>query len=508
MTVAADPPHTTASPGAVDLVDLVDRLGDARVLCVGDVMLDTFVQGSVDRVSPEAPIPVLRVARETTMLGGAGNVARNLVGLGARVGFLSVIGDDADGAAVAGLLAALPGVETSLLTESDRPTTRKTRFVAGGQQLLRADSECIRPLAEATGEALLAQARAVIADHGALVLSDYGKGVLTEPVTRALIALARGAGRPVIVDPKGADHARYDGAGVVTPNRKELSEATGGHPTHDDASVEAACRALIARCGVEAVLATRSQDGMTLVSDGARAEHLPAEAREVFDVSGAGDTVVATLAAALAVGASPSAGARLANAAAGVVVGKVGTAAVRADDLVSALHHQDLARAEDKVVRLDALVETAERWRRRGLRVGFTNGCFDLLHPGHVSLIAQARAACDRLVVGLNADASVRRLKGPRRPVQGEMARATVLASLADVDRVVLFAEDTPLALIGALRPDVLVKGADYTVETVVGADVVRGYGGRVVLADLVAGQSTTATLARMAGAEETDARR
>lgn len=496
MTHALD---ASSRPAAVDLVDLVDRLAGARVLCVGDVMLDTYVQGDVDRVSPEAPIPVLRIARETTMLGGAGNVVRNLVGLGARVGFLSVVGDDADGAAVAALLTALPGVEPGLLTEPGRPTTRKTRFMAGGQQLLRADAECDGPMAEATAEALLAEARARLATHGALVLSDYGKGLLTESVTRALIALARAADCPVVVDPKGADHRRYAGAAVVTPNRKELSEATGGQPTRDDATVEAACRALIARCGLESVLATRSQDGMTLVRADAPAEHLPTEAREVFDVSGAGDTVVATLAAALAAGASLAAGARLANAAAGIVVGKVGTAAVRADDLVAALHHQDLARAEDKVVRLEALVETVERWRRRGLRVGFTNGCFDLLHPGHVSLITQARAACDRLVVGLNADASVRRLKGPTRPVQGEMARATVLASLADVDRVVLFGEDTPLMLIEALRPDVLVKGADYTVETVVGADLVRGYGGRVLLADLVAGQSTTATLARVA---------
>ncbi|MBB4286695.1 D-glycero-beta-D-manno-heptose-7-phosphate kinase [Roseospira goensis] len=492
---AADPAAPTE---AAALIDWVDRLSAARVLCVGDVMLDRYVHGAVDRVSPEAPIPVLRIQRETAMLGGAGNVARNLVGLGADVVFLSVGGDDTAGAEVRAMLDALPGVETVLVTEPGRPTTLKTRFVAGGQQLLRADAEHTTPVTEAGAGRLLAAARDHLAGCGAVVLSDYGKGVLTPAVTAELIALARAAGVPVIVDPKGSDHRRYAGARVVTPNRAELSEATGGHPTDGDAAIEAAARHLIGTCGLGAVLATRSQEGMTLVTADGPAEHLPTEAREVFDVSGAGDTVVATLAAAQAAGAPLSVGARLANAAAGLVVGKVGTAAVRAEDLAAALHHQDLARAEDKVVRLETLLETVERWRRRGLRIGFTNGCFDLLHPGHVSLLAQARAACDRLVVGLNADASVRRLKGPSRPVQGEAARATVLASLADVDRVVLFGEDTPLRLINALRPDVLVKGADYTIDTVVGADVVQGYGGRVLLARLEAGQSTTATLERI----------
>lgn len=500
-TVPVPPAAPPAAPsaGPSDLVAWVDRLAGARVLCLGDVMLDRFVQGEVDRVSPEAPIPVLRITRETAMPGGAGNVVRNLVGLGASVAFLSVVGDDAAGADLAGRLEALAGVDVDLVPEAQRPTTLKTRYMAGGQQLLRADAETVQPIRPDTAADLLDRVRRRLPGCGAMVLSDYGKGVLTPPVLRAAIDAAAAAGVPVIVDPKGADHRRYAGASVVTPNRKELSEATDGGPLGDDAAIERACRALIADSGVTAVLATRSQDGMTLVADAnAAAEHLPAEAREVFDVSGAGDTVVATLAAALAAGAGLSAGARLANTAAGLVVGKVGTAAVEAGDLFAALHHQDLARSEDKVVRPDALVDTVERWRRRGLRIGFTNGCFDLLHPGHVSLLAQARAACDRLVVGLNTDASVRRLKGPTRPVQSEAARAAVLASLADVDRVVLFGEDTPLRLINAIRPDVLVKGADYAVEAVVGADVVQGYGGRVLLARLEDGHSTTATLARM----------
>jgi D-beta-D-heptose 7-phosphate kinase/D-beta-D-heptose 1-phosphate adenosyltransferase len=252
-------------------------------------------------------------------------------------------------------------------------------------------------------------------------------------------------------------------------------------------------------CGLGAVVATRSEQGMSVVAEPS-VHHLPAEAREVFDVSGAGDTVVAALAAALAAGATLPDAARLANLAAGIVVAKVGTAVVRPDELTAALNRQGWEAAGAKVLSRAAAMERVEAWRRQGRRVGFTNGCFDLLHPGHISLLGQARAACDRLVVGLNSDASVKRLKGESRPVQGESARATVLASLASVDLVVLFEEDTPLALIEALRPDVLVKGADYTIDKVVGADLVQGWGGRVVLAELVEGQSTTKTIAKMQG--------
>jgi D-beta-D-heptose 7-phosphate kinase / D-beta-D-heptose 1-phosphate adenosyltransferase len=263
--------------------------------------------------------------------------------------------------------------------------------------------------------------------------------------------------------------------------------------------VVTAARVLIDTCGVQAVLVTRSQDGMSLITSDGQIDHLPAEAREVFDVSGAGDTVIATLAAAVASGASLLEGARLANVAAGIVVGKVGTAVAYAAEVVTALHHDEIQSAETKVLGTDAAMELVDRWHRKGHKVGFTNGCFDLLHPGHVSLLGQAKAACDRLVVGLNSDASVSRLKGPTRPVQSEAARATVLASLASVDLVVIFGEDTPLELIRTLKPDILVKGADYTVETVVGATDVMEWGGKVVLANLVQGQSTTNTIKKMA---------
>ncbi len=478
------------------LLDLIGRLSGGRVLCVGDVMLDRFVYGDVDRISPEAPIPVLRVRREEAMLGGAGNVVRNLVALGSQPHFLSVVGDDMAGREVSRLVGDHETVDPMMVVEPERQTTIKTRFIGGTQQLLRADHETQACLSSSIRDRLLAEAKVLIAQVGVVVLSDYGKGVLGGGLAQQIIALSRAAGKPTIVDPKGTDYTIYRGATLVTPNRKELHEATG-RPVGTDEEIVAACRQLIELCGIEQVLATRSQDGMSLVS-ASEAVHLKAEAREVFDVSGAGDTVVATLAVALTAGASLTEAARLANVAAGIVVGKVGTAVAYADDLTTALHHSEVAAAEIKFASRHAALEQVARWRHLGKKVAFTNGCFDLLHPGHVSLLDQARSQADKLVVGLNSDASVKRLKGETRPVQTETSRGTVLASLAAVDLVVIFEEDTPLELIKALKPDVLVKGADYSVDQVVGGDFVTSIGGRVFLADLQAGHSTTATIARM----------
>lgn len=480
-----------------DLARHIESLSGATVLCIGDAMLDRFVYGSVDRISPEAPIPVLRLERETAMLGGAGNVAANVLALGATCRFVTAVGDDAAGDELRELVADQIGDAFGVVTEPGRQTTVKTRFIGGRQQLLRADAERVAPLGDAWREAMLAAVREELRSAGAVILSDYGKGLLDLQTVAAVIAMAEEAGLPVVVDPKGTDYGRYRGASVLTPNRKELMQATG-LPADDDEEVARAARHLIETCGVGAVVATRSERGMTVVTAAGEVTHLPAEAREVFDVSGAGDTVVAALTAALAVGIPLADAARLANLAAGIVVGKVGTAVVRAPELLAAVHEQEWRQGEGKIATLEEAVECVARWRLRGRRVGFTNGCFDLLHPGHISLLGQARAACDVLVVGLNSDESVRRLKGPTRPVQGEGARATVLSSLASVDLVVIFGQDTPETLIRAVRPDVLVKGADYSIEQVVGAEFVQSYGGRVVLAELVAGQSTTNTIRRM----------
>lgn len=481
-----------------DLAAVVERLKDARVLCVGDVMLDRYVYGAVERISPEAPIPVLRVEREAAMLGGAGNVVRNLSALGAHVTFVSVVGNDPAGREISGLVTADERHEPYLSVERGRMTTIKTRYVAGGQQLLRTDKETVVPVATSVAEDLRRVAVGAVAEAAVIVLSDYGKGVLTPELMRALIDTGRTHGRPVLVDPKGKDFSRYHGATVMTPNRVELAAATG-MPVGTDAEIAAAAQKLIGECALESLLVTRGADGMTLFPRVGEAVHLPAEAREVFDVSGAGDTVVAMLAAAMAAGVALPDAARLANVAAGIVVGKTGTAVATADEVFTALHTQDLLDAESKIAAPDEALERVARWRQEGLTIGFTNGVFDLLHPGHVMLLSQAKAVCDRLVVGLNSDASVKRLKGPARPVQNESARSAVLASLAAVDLVVIFGEDTPLALIEQIRPDVLVKGADYTLATVVGAELVQGYGGRVVLAELLPGHSTTGTIAKLA---------
>ncbi|MEX2454495.1 MAG: D-glycero-beta-D-manno-heptose-7-phosphate kinase [Rhodospirillaceae bacterium] len=477
-------------------MERIAAFGTARVVCTGDVMLDRFVYGEVTRVSPEAPIPVCRIRNETAMLGGAGNVVRNLVALGAGVDFFSVVGDDDVARDVEVLLRDLTGVSHVLLVEPGRPTTTKIRYVAGGQQLLRADREVTSAVPDEIAARLCAAVGGALDGAGALIVSDYGKGAITDDVARDLIAAARRAGVPAIVDPKSRNFARYAGATLVTPNLKELGEAAGGEPSSADEIVSAA-RRLIADAGISAMLVTRGAQGMTLVTADA-ADHLPSRAREVFDVSGAGDTVVATLAAGIAAGLSAIDAARMANVAAGIVVGKTGTAVAYADELRAELGARNGVRSGKAAPTLDAAVERVRTWRDRGQRVGFTNGCFDLLHPGHVALLARARAACDRLVVGLNSDASVKRLKGETRPMQNEAARAAVLGSLETVDLVVVFDEDTPENLLHALRPDILVKGADYRIEDVVGAAFVQSYGGEVVLAEIVPGFSTTATVARM----------
>ncbi|MBR0657041.1 D-glycero-beta-D-manno-heptose-7-phosphate kinase [Plastoroseomonas arctica] len=491
---AADRPFSDTP--AAELADAIRSLKRGTALVVGDAMLDRYVYGIVRRVSPEAPVPVLTVEREIAMPGGAGNVVRNLTAVGVAVAFISVVGDDQSGSDLTGLIGGQPGVEPWLLVQGGRATTTKTRFIAAGQQMLRADHEVVAPVHPRLAERVVRIASDAIAATAVVVLSDYGKGVLAGGVAEQLIAAAQAAGRRVLVDPKGRDYTRYAGADLITPNRAELGEATG-MPVDSEEAIVAAARSLRDTHGFGAVLVTRSEDGMTLL-EGDAVRHFPAEAAEVHDVSGAGDTVMAMVAAGLAAGQKLAVAVRLANIAAGIVVGKIGTAVAREADLLDAISVE--RGALRKVVTGASASEQVERWRRRGWRVGFTNGCFDLLHPGHVHLLEQARSWCDRLVVGLNSDASVKRLKGAARPIQAEAARAAVLASLASVDCVTVFEEDTPETLIRALRPDVLVKGADYTVEQVVGGELMAEWGGQVKLAQLLPGQSTTATVARIKG--------
>ena len=479
------------------LAAILERWAGRRVLCIGDLMLDRYVYGRAERMSPEAPIPVLAVERETLTLGGVGNVARNLAALGGQTRLVAILGDDAAAEDVRSVLGREPAIEARLVAVPGRPTTVKTRYIAGVQQLLRADREDTTAVSPETEDKLIDIALDALEGSGAVLLSDYAKGTLGTRLIAAVVARARAAGIPVVADPKGLDFTRYRGVTVLKPNARELAAATG-QACASDADAEAAARAALKLAEAEALLVTRSERGMTLVEAKGAAIQLKTRAREVYDVSGAGDTALAAFGLALAAGATRAEAAGLANAAAGIVVGKVGTAVVYPDDLAHALASETLAPLEAKIMGLGPTLDKIAHWRARGLKVGFTNGCFDLIHPGHVSLLAQARGACDRLIVGLNTDASVRRLKGEGRPVNTEVARAIVLASLATVDLVVHFDEDTPMHLLEAIRPDLLVKGADYTIDRVVGADLVTSYGGTVLLADLKAGHSTTGTLAKI----------
>lgn len=469
-----------------------------RIFVLGDVMLDKFVYGRVERISPEAPILVLHHQSEKVMLGGAANVARNIVALGGEVLLVGALGDDEAGDLVAGPLVAEGRIEGRFVREAHHPTTTKVRYVSGGQQVMRLDIE--RPFTPDTQtiqticDWLLGAADTV----SAIVLSDYGKGVLVPPLIRRVVALAKARRIPVVVDPKSSDVLRYEGATVLTPNASEAAAIVGVECADDDSS-ETAVRALRERAKVEAVVLTRGADGMTIFDPGeveGAVTHAPTVASQVFDVSGAGDTVVAALALALACGASVTTAARIGNAAAGIAVSKRGTAVVRAEELSVALGGAKTGN-DPKIVSNGAASTIVADWQAKGLKVGLTNGCFDLLHPGHVELLKRSRAECDRLVVALNTDASVRRLKGDARPVQNEHARSVVMAAIDSVDLVTLFDEDTPLPLISLLRPDYLIKGADYTLATVVGADLVRAYGGKVILVPLEKGHSTTSIIAR-----------
>ncbi len=481
-----------------------EALARGRVAVIGDLMLDVYLQGEVERISPEAPVPVVRLASERAVAGGAANVAANVAHLGGRVDLVGTAGPDEGFATLARLLDGHGGIaRDGVVVDARCRTTRKTRLLGHNQQIARIDHEDRGPLPEAVDARVAERAAAAVAEADIAVVSDYGKGVVTDRLLAAVFGRAAAAGKRVVVDPKRRDLAAYRGAAIVTPNRAELALATG-HPCETDADARTAARIAQGMCGAD-ILLTRSEKGMSYFPTAGEPIHLPTVAREVFDVSGAGDTVVGTLGLCLAAGLPIAEAMRAANHAAGLVVGKVGTAVVSREELLADLAADGGEDVEDgRLMGVEALVALRAWWRRQGLTVGFTNGCFDLVHPGHAALIRQAAGACDRLVLALNTDASVRRLKGPGRPLQAEAARAEVVGAMKGVAAVVLFDDDTPLDLITALRPDLLVKGADYTEETVVGAEAVRAGGGRVMLARLVPDQSTTRLAAR--GAAEAGA--
>jgi D-beta-D-heptose 7-phosphate kinase/D-beta-D-heptose 1-phosphate adenosyltransferase len=472
------------------------------VLCVGDLMLDEFVYGEVSRISPEAPAPVIAVQRSETDIGGAGNVARNIASLGARCIFVGLIGDDEAGKTLKAELARESLIESVLVCDPGRPTTRKVRFVSEhfSTHMLRADWELAQPASAGVEQQLIDAILPLLPRSDIVLLSDYAKGVLTARVIRNVIDAARKLGKRVIVDPKSANLAIYRGATLIKPNRKEFAEATRSRADSENSIAEAA-QDVIQLADCEAVLVTQGERGMTLVSRRGETLHVPGLPVKVRDVSGAGDTVAAALALALAAGADWETALRVANAAAAVAVSKKGAAIVTSSELRRRILPHAFLAAEEKITAAGGDLDPhLLEWRKQGLRIGFTNGCFDILHPGHVKVLTAARAACDRLIVGLNSDASVKRLKGEGRPVQDERARAEVLAALEAVDLVAIFEEDTPLRLITQIRPSVLVKGGDYTREQVVGHEIVEAGGGEVLLVDVLPGFSTTSLVKRARG--------
>jgi D-beta-D-heptose 7-phosphate kinase / D-beta-D-heptose 1-phosphate adenosyltransferase len=472
--------------------DDIQRLACGRVLVIGDVMVDHYVSGKVSRVSDEAPVPIVQVTDERWTAGGAANVAANIAALGGRAILVGVTGADPAASTLAGIVGAMGGaVEAHLVADASRPTTLKTRYMGGQHQMVRVDRELGAAISRSTEDRLVDIIADVADDCDVIMVSDYAKGVLSDRVLGAIMEHGRRAGVDIVIDPKRADWSAYRGASLITPNRKELSLATRA-TCGTDAECLAAADAAIATTGA-AILLTRSEQGMSLFRSGQPALHLSAKAREVFDVSGAGDTVAAAIALSLASGQAPELAMQIANVAAGVVVGKRGTATVSPAEVMAELDAGHRMTASfPGAINLSEARTLRETWAREGLSVGFTNGCFDILHAGHVVLLRQAAETCDRLIVALNTDASVSALKGPDRPVQSENVRASVMAAIKGVDAVILFGEATPLEAIRELQPDVLVKGADYAEDQIVGADIVKARGGRIVRVGLIDGQSTT----------------
>jgi D-beta-D-heptose 7-phosphate kinase/D-beta-D-heptose 1-phosphate adenosyltransferase len=494
-------------PMAADLIDLVQGLGQPRVLVLGDLMLDRYVWGDAERISQEAPVILLHADKREERLGGASSVATMLRALGARVSLLGVVGADIDGARIRQSLTDLGIDHAGVVNDGDRPSTVKERYIGRAahrhpQQLLRVDFETREPVKAEVEKKLCDAVQHQIPKADIVLISDYDKGVCTPGLLQAAIACARERGVRTIADPiRRADYAKYRGCSSMTPNRFEAGLATG-RTIHGTAQALDAAAQLITDLDLEAGIVTLDKDGMALAHKDGRRKLFPTRPRQVYDITGAGDMVMSVLAMALAAGADYDAAIRLANVAGGLEVEKIGVATVSRDEILrDLLHEGGLTSGQPKVLPLDLLTLALESRRRLGQRIVFTNGCFDVLHAGHVQYLQDARQQGDLLVVGVNSDASVRNLKGPARPVNGVEARTAVLTGLSAVDYVTVFDAPTPLELIRAVRPDVLVKGADYRAEEVVGAEVVRAYGGRVHLAPLREGFSTTNVLRKLEAA-------
>lgn len=474
-----------------DVDNLLEKIKGRKILCIGDIILDKFFRGSVDRISPEAPVPIFKILEENLALGGVGNVAANIVSLGAQVFLVGACGKDSDSNVLSSLISKYNNIKSKLILDEKRETITKSRYISSGQHLIRVDKEELKPISVKIENEILKAAESEISRTDAMVLSDYGKGVLTESLLCKLIELANKKNILTIVDPNGRDYAKYKGATIVTPNKLELSLATN-ESCHTEGEIIKASETLIENYSIKNILVTRSEEGMTLVSSGGEVLSLPSETKEVYDVSGAGDTVVAVLASIAEQKESFAKAAKLSNIAAGLVVSKVGTATINSQELAFAVKGLENKSIHSKIVSLQEAIIDINSWRSNNKKIGFTNGAFDLLHAGHLFSINQTKRKCDKLVVGLNSDASVYSLKGEGRPMQNEVMRSNNLASLNQVDLIIIFNEDTPIELIKEIKPDILTKGRDYSEKNIEGSDFVKSYGGEILLTELLDGYSTT----------------
>lgn len=483
------------------LEQILPRFSQQKILVVGDLMLDEYLWGEVERISPEAPVQVVDIQGEFLTLGGAGNVVANLISLGGQVQVCSVIGHDANSRALLDECVR-KGISTEgIFEDPTRPTTKKSRVLAGNQQVLRIDREVRSPIDPVWEEKIENYVEQHLSESAAIILSDYQKGVLTEDLLQKIIGLGRSQGKPVFVDPKGKSYQKYRRASYITPNQKEASQATG-IAIHTEEDVRRAGEKLVQDLELDAVILTRGKEGISIFRQGHQPLTLPTRAREVFDVSGAGDTTLASLTLGYLAGLPLEEAAELANLAAGVVVGKVGTATVTDAEILAA-YGQGQSPADQKLKTLAELEDLIPRHRLQGQRIVFTNGCFDLLHVGHIKLLHEAKSFGDILIVAINDDDSVKRLKGPNRPCMTQTERAHLLSALNYVDYVVIFSEDTPERLIASLQPEILVKGTDYRKTEVVGWQVVERYGGSVKLVNLEKNVSTSGLIARILSSHE-----
>jgi len=461
------------------------------ILVVGDLMIDHYLWGTCERISPEAPVQIVSVEKETSVLGGAGNVIHNLIDLGAKVEVLSVIGDDENARELKQLLFDAEVSSDGLIVQAKRSTSKKSRIIASQQQVLRYDKETTKPIEEEQEAQIVARFKAQLKEYDLVILSDYGKGVLTPTLTQSLIALCKQDSKQILIDPKGSDFSKYKGATLLTPNKKEAIAASGVDIV-DETSLQTAIMKIKEECQLDLSLITLSEEGIAVYDDTLR-KH-PTVAREVFDVTGAGDTVIASLGFALASGFDIDESVKFSNLAAGVVVGKIGSATATLDEIIEYESSLNKSTSNSHIKTLEEIALLSSELKKRGKKIVFTNGCFDILHVGHVKYLEEAKSYGDVLILGLNSDESVRRLKGASRPVNTEDDRAYILASLEAVDYVVKFYEDTPLELIEAVQPHILVKGGDYTGKDVVGQDIAD----ELRLVEFVEGKSTTKTIERI----------